>query len=503
MHTVELYAQVRRYVAVDHNSQRAAARHFGISRDMVAKMLENAQPPGYRRSAPVLRPKLDPFLAWIHTTLKEDQQKNRKQRHTARRIFERLRDEHGYLGGYTVVKDVVREHERHHRDMFVPLVHPPGHAQVDFGEGVVVVGGVEQKGHFLCMDLPHSDTPFVMIFPKETTEAFCLGHAEAFTWFGGVPQSILYDNTSIAVARILESGERVRAQVFGQLLSHYLFRDRFARVGKGNDKGNVENLVKYTQRTILTPIPQAADWDALNAQIRARCLKRRQDQVRGAVGTIGERLQADVAAFLPLPAAPFDCCRVVPGRVSSQSLVRFLTNDYSVPVAFGHREVLIKAYVHTVVICHGAEVIARHARSYERDRFVFNPLHYLPLIERKVGCLGQAAPLQEWILPEEFATLLRLLEARLGKAGAREYVGVLRLHEAFSPEQVHAAVRAALGLGAISYDGVKHCLLAALEHRTPRLDLAHYPHLPLAEVATTDPIAYNDLLMAVAAEVTP
>ena len=218
-------------MVVDRHSQREAARYFGISRDMVAKMVANAQLPGYRRSAPVARPKLEPFLAWIAETLVADQKKHRKQRHTAKRIFERLRDEHGYTGGYTVVKDVVREHELHHREMFVPLVLPPGHAQVDFGEPVVVVGGEEQKGHFLAMDLPHSDAPFVMIFPKETTEAFCLGHVEAFAWFGGVPQSILFVNTKIAVARILDTGERVRSQVFNQLVSHYLFRDRFARVG--------------------------------------------------------------------------------------------------------------------------------------------------------------------------------------------------------------------------------------------------------------------------------
>ena len=497
MHTVDIYAQVRRYVAVDHHSQRAAARYFGVSRSMVSKMMENAQPPGYRRTSRVVRPRLDPFMAWITETLTADQGKHRKQRHTAQRLFERLRDEHGYTGGATVVRDVVREHKVRGQEMFVPLVHPPGHAQVDFGEAVVIVGGVEQKGHFLAMDLPHSDAPFVMIFPRETTEAFCLGHAQAFAWFDGVPQSILYDNTSIAVARILATGERVRTQVFSQLLSHYLFKDRFARVGKGNDKGNVEGLVKYTQRTILTPVPQAADWDALNVQIRDRCVRRRDETVRGADRTIGERLRDDRAAFLPLPTVPFDCCRVVPGRVTSQSLVRLETNDYSVPVAFGHRQVLIKVYVHDVVICHGTEVIARHTRSHERHLMIFDPLHYLPLIERKVGCLDQAAPLAAWKLPEAFAVLRRLLETRMAKEGSREYVGVLRLHDGFSAAQVHDAVCAALRLRAISYDGVKQCLLSALEGRPPRLDLEHYPYLPLVEVATTDPMAYNDLLMAV------
>ena len=387
MHTVELYAHVRRQVMVEGASQRATARQFGISREMVKKMLRHALPPGYRRSTPATRPKLEPFLGWIEATLTADKTVHRKQRHSAKKIFDRLKAEHNYTGGYTVVKDVVREYERRTREMFVPLIHPPGDAQVDFGEAVVVVGGVEQKGHFLAMDLPHSDAPFVEIFPKETTEAFCQGHVDAFAFFGGVPRSILYDNSVIAVAKIMADGERKRTRVFDQLVSHYLFRDRFARVAKGNDKGNVEGLVKYTQRTILTPIPHAPSWEALNAMIRGRCVARRADRVRGSELTIGERFAADQSALLPLPAAPFDCCQVIPGRVSSQSLVRFARNDYSAPVAHGYREVLIKAYVHEVVLCHGSEVIARHLRSYEREVMVFDPLHYLPLIERKPGCL--------------------------------------------------------------------------------------------------------------------
>jgi transposase len=498
MHTVELYAHVRRQVMVEGASQRATARQFGISREMVKKMLRHALPPGYRRAAPATRPKLEPFLGWIEATLIADKTVHRKQRHSAKKIFDRLKAEHNYTGGYTVVKDVVREYERRTRELFVPLIHPPGDAQVDFGEAVVVVGGVEQKGHFLAMDLPHSDAPFVEIFPKETTEAFCQGHVDAFAFFGGVPRSILYDNSVIAVAKIMADGERKRTRVFDQLASHYLFRDRFARVAKGNDKGNVEGLVKYTQRTILTPIPHAPSWEALNAMIRSRCVARRADRVRGSELTIGERFAADQAALLPLPAAPFDCCQVIPGRVSSQSLVRFARNDYSAPVAHGYREVLIKAYVHEVVLCYGSEVIARHLRSYDREVMVFDPLHYLPLIERKPGCLDQAAPLAGWNLPEDFATLHRLLASRLAKQGARDYISVLRLHEAFRADQVHAAVCAALRLGAISYDAVKHCLLAALEGRPAKLDLIHYPHLPQAEVACTDPAAYNDLLVEMA-----
>ncbi len=187
-------------------------------------------------------------------------------------------------------------------------------------------------------------------------------------------------------------------------------------------------------------------------------------------------------------------CAKRPGRVSSLSLVRYRGNDYSVPVAYGHREVLIRGYVDRVVISCGVETIARHSRSYEREDLVFDPLHYLPLIERKIGALDQAAPLRGWALPEAFATLRRLLEARMGKAGKREYVQVLRLMETFRSADVEAAVREALRLGAIGVDAIKHLLLCRIERRPARLDLDLYPYLPRAEVATTSPGSYMTLL---------
>ena len=180
-----------------------------------------------------------------------------KQHHTAKRIFERLRDEHGFAGGYTVVKDHVRLCLARGRETFVPLAHPPGHGQVDFGEAVGVIGGVRQKIHFFCMSLPQSDACFVKAYPRETTEAFLDGHVSAFAFFGGVPLSLLYDNLKIAVARICGDGKRQPTQAFTELLSHYLFADRFGRPGKGNDKGKVEGLVKYARANFLTPIPDA------------------------------------------------------------------------------------------------------------------------------------------------------------------------------------------------------------------------------------------------------
>ncbi len=494
MYTVELYLRVRRACHVEGLSERGAARRFGLARETVRKMLRHSEPPGYRRRQPPKRPKLDPFTAIIDRILEEDRAVHRKQRHTAKRIFERLRDEHGFTGGRTIVKDYVRERRRRLKEMFVPLAHPPGHAQADFGEADAIIGGVKHRAHFFVMTLPHSDASFVVAYPSATVEAWLDGHNRAFAFFGGVPQSILYDNDKCLVARILPDGTRQRTRSFSGLLSHYLFTDRYGRPGKGNDKGNVEGVVGLARRNYMTPLPRFPSWQAFNADLEERCRARQGDVLRGHRESIGERLERDCVALMVLPPTPFDACDKLAARVNSLSLVRYRTNDYSVPVAYGHREVWIRGYVDEVVIGCGAEVIARHPRSYEREDMVFDPIHYLPLLEQKVGALDQAAPLAAWDLPEAFATLRRLMEARMGKAGKREYVQVLRLLESFDLRELHGAVKDALRLGAIGYDAVKHLVLCRIERRPPKLDLDVYPYLPRAKVATTAAATYMSLL---------
>ena len=364
----------------------------------------------------------------------------------------------------SVVKDYVHARRQRQREMFVPLRHEPGHAQVDFGEALAVIGGEERKIHFFAMDLPHSDGCLVQAYPSESTEAFCEGHNVSFEFFGGVPRSILYDNLKLAVARILGDGRRLRTRIFSEQQSYYLFADRFGRPGKGK----VEGLVGYARRNFMVPIPHAASFAELNAQLLECCRRRLNDRLRGHDETIGERLVRDQAALLPLPATPYEACEKKSARVSSLSLVRYRGNDYSVPTAYGHREVLVRGYVHEVVIACAAEEVARHPRSYEREDFVFNPLHYLALLERKIGALDQAAPLVGWALPEEFATLRRLLEARMGKPGKREFVQALRLLEVFRPDDVLAGVREAIARGVIGFDAVKHLVLCRIERRPPR-----------------------------------
>ncbi len=466
MYSVDVYLRVRRAVMVEGKSIREVSREFGLHRDTVRKILAYSVPPGYRRQTPPRRPKLEPFTG----------------------VIDRI-----------IVKDYVRENRRQTKEMFVSLSHAPGQAQCDFGEALVVIGGVERKAHCFVLDLPHSDGCFVKAYPSETTEAFLDGHVSALSFLGGVPRSILYDNTRLAVAKILGDGRRQRTRSFTELQSHYLFEDRFGRPGKGNDKGKVEGLVGYSRRNFLVPVPSFESFDALNAYLERRCLERMDAQLRGHTETIGQRMERDLDALLPLPPVAYDACDKQAGRVSSLSLVRYRTNDYSVPVAYGYRDVLVRGYVDAVVISCGSEVIARHPRSYDRDDFVYDPIHYLPLLERKPGALDQAAPLQGRALPDEFGTLRRLMESRMGRQGKREFVKVLRLLETFNQQEVHAAVKDSIRLGALSFDAVKHLVLCQLEGRPPRLDLELYPYLPRVRVSTTSAGDYMTLLSGRAA----
>ena len=422
----------RAWARVAGRSNNGAARVFGLSRDTIAKMCRYSAPPGYVRSKAPERPKLGPLVPVIDAILEADKTAPPKQRHTAKRIFERLRIEYGFAGGYTVVKDYVRLARTRSREVFIPLAHPPGHAQVDFGECIGVIGGVRMKLHVFCFDLPQSDACFIKAYPAETTEAFLDGHVSAFAFFGGVPVSILYDNLKIAVARILGDGKRQRSHAFTELVSHYLFEDRFGRPGKGNDKGKVEALVKYSRANFLTPVPHVPSFEAVNAALEERCRVRQAERAGRHEQTIGERLVADQAVLRPLPEAPFEPCDKRPAKVSSTALVRYRMNDYSVPTAYGFRDVLVKGFVDQVAIICGADEIARHSRIYGRGQFVFDPKHYLALLEQKPGALDQAAPLQSWTLPEPLQHLRRLLEVRMGNRGKREFIQVLRLMEVFS-----------------------------------------------------------------------
>ncbi len=492
---MNLWTQVRRHVLVERHSKRSACVRFGIHWQTLNKMLEHPAPPGYRRPKVPRAKKIDPVLGVLHAWLEADRQAPPKQRQTARRLYERLRDEHGFDGKATVVKDAVRAWKRVHREAYVPLSHLPGEAQVDFGEAVVDLDGERVKVCLFVMSLTYSDAVFVKAYPRECTESFQDGHVQAFAFFGGVPGRISYDNTRIAVKRIIGAHERELTDAFLRLQSHYLFEAHFCRVRRANEKGHVENLVGYARRNFLAPVPRVRSFTELNARLASGCRAEFDRQLRGKSGTKGQRLDEERGHLRTLPAEAFEVRRVASVRANSLSLIRFDRNDYSVPVAWAHHGLTAVGGIETVRVLARDQVVAEHPRDWGRESVRYDPVHYLALLERRPGALDFARPLEQWDLPPCFGILRRRLEADWpqGSHGTRLFIGVLRLLEQATVGELKRAVQRALELGTPMPDAVKVILEGQRETPLAMFSLDGRPHLAHVHVAEPDLAAYAAL----------
>lgn len=486
------WTEIRRKVLVEGASKRSVMADYAMAHRTLQKILSSAEPGTYTGAERRQKPKLGPFLGVIDQILEDDRHAPPKQRHTARRIFERLRDEHGYAGGITQVQDAVARAKRHSKEVFVPLSHPPGRAQFDFGEATVEIGGVRQKAALGVMTLPYSDVYFVSAYPRECTETFQAAHVAAFEFFGAVPVKTDYDNTTIAVRKVM-GRERELTREFLRLESHFLFDHRFCHVGRGNEKGHVENHVGYVRRNLLVPVPSFPGYSALNDYLAACCYADLFRRVRGKAETKAERLEADRLVMLGLPASTFEPRRVEQTSVNSLSLVRFDRNDYSVPTDYAHHPVTAVGSIDQVRICCGTEVVATHRRRWDKEQVTFDPRHYLALLERKPGAFDHARPLEGWALPECFWLLRRRLEADLGPKGTREFIKTLRLLERASVAELAQAVTQALQIGATGSDAVACILHHRRERPVGLFSLDGHPQLKLFAIDPPDLGAYRVL----------
>jgi transposase len=492
------WAEIRRRVLADGLSGRAACREYKIHWKTLRKILDNPEPPGHRRTKPRRPSVLEPLLPVVHQILEDDKKAPKKQRHSARRIFDRLRAEHGYQGGLTTVKDAVRAWRRRTAEVFVPLAHPPGQAQADFGQAEVILDGQPATVAVFVMSMPYSDAIFTCAFPRECTEAFLEGHVRAFAFFGGVPRRISYDNSKIAVARITGTRDRRLSGEFLRLKSHHLFEDHFCLVRRPNEKGHVETLVGFARRNFLVPVPVAhGGLEGLNARLEADCHADLARRLRGKPASKAELLAEERAAMLPLPSGAFLAARVEQPTADSLSLVRFDTNDYSVPTAYAHRAVTVVAGVDDVRIVADDLTVARHPRDWGRHQVTYDPVHYLALLERKPGALDFAAPLEGWELPVCFGVLRRRLEAEFGGPGTRQFIKVLRLLERAGLAELTRAVARALELGVADADAVRLVLEHRREEPVGLFCLDGRPHLKLVGVPAPDISAYASLTAGV------
>jgi len=490
---MEQWIELRRKIRNQDVPLRQLERETGINRQTLRKIRDNSQPPGYRRSKSIDKPKIGPYLDRIKDLIKPENQEHKKQYYTAKKVLEILQSE-GFTGGYTIVKDAIRQIKKTSKEVFMPLSQPPGEAQVDFGHALANFNGTLKKVVFFVMSMVHSDAMFVMAFPRECTESFLESHVRAFDFFGCVPKRISYDNTRVAVTKILTNHNRKHTAEFKRIISHYLFEPHFCNVRRPNEKGIVEGSVKYSRLNFMVPVPQVKDYDDLNKLLRDCCRSDLNRILRGKRSlTKSQLLAEDRIAAIALPDDKFDYRKSTSTFASSQSLVRYDTNDYSVPVSSAHHQVTIKASVRFIEVFRQDDLIAMHRRCWDRECQIFDPMHYLELLERKPGALDHARPLEDWQLPLCFDTYRKLLETHRDN-GTKEYIQILLLLKKYSVSQIAKAIGKALNYRVYSYDGVRQFLLTREDYVFTSFSLAGRDHLRGVTVKETQVASYGSLV---------
>jgi transposase len=495
---------IRRAYYLEGKSKRQIAREHNHSRKTVDKAVDNQPPRPYRLSKTKPSPVFGAFRARADELLAENVHLPRKQQYTGHKIYELLQVE-GYQGSEARVRLHVSQWNKAHTApaLFLPLEFEPGQdAQVDWGEAIAIIGGVRQTVQVFVMWLSYSRRRFVMAFPSQKQESFFYGHVSAFAHFGGVPARISYDNLSTAVRLMVEGRVRREQRQFVAFRSYYLYESHFCQPAAGWEKGGVEASVGFSRRNFLVPIPTVASFEELNMQLGQACLKDDQRRVSRQAETIGQMGERERPLLRRLPPYDYDCCVTTSAHLNGYSMITFETNRYSAPVNRARREVIVKAYPFHLDILDGTTLLARHRRSYEREQDLFEPLHYLPLLEQRPGAFDYARPMRQWRKdwPESYHQMLRRLREQWPESGrgVQEFVRVLRLHEQYPAHLVQQAIEQALAYGCPHLDGVLLCLhqLTAEANPPASLDLTEHPHLQAIGMQPIDLRQYEQLLHA-------
>jgi transposase len=463
-------------------SIREISRMTGWSRQTVRKVLAApAEPPIYNLSRARPSPVMDPYLDIVKAWLEADETAPRKQRHTARRIYDRLVDEHGFTGSEVTVRRAVAKLRGKRVEAFVPLEAPWGRImQADFGGAVVTIAGERADVALFCMRSKASKVPFAVALPSEKLECFLEGHALAFDFFGAVPQEVWYDNPKTAVTKILSGPHRVEHERLSALRAHYLFDSQFCSPARGNEKGSVENLVGYVRRNALVPHTRSfASMEQLNAHLRSWC---ERERTRHA-----DAWELDSAAMHPLSSFAFRASVSGPVVVSKTSMVTVDRSRYSVPVAFVGRTLRSERFTDRVEVYDGAVRIATHTRSRQRGATVLDLAHYLDAFERKPRAALSCAALHT---ADPVFTAARDMALRSAD-GHRTFASVLLLAREIGLERLADALRQAIRTGSVTPERVRQIALNA-DHNTPapiRVPDSLVIELPAANVACYDELA--------------
>lgn len=491
------------------------ARRFNLDPRTVKKMTLLPAPPGYRMKQPRPLKGLATHLEFIEQMLVDDVGKHRKQRLTAARIYEILSADPEFSGSERAVRSLVARLRHHYKEVFVPLLQPKSRAQVDFYEALVIMDGVERKAFCFDMALSYSDAVFSMAFPFQKREAWLEGHRQAFIFFGGVPQEIVYDNDSALVSKLLSGHTRKVTEEFQRLQCFYCFKPDFCNPYKGHEKGIVENANKYLQQHFFTPYPRVRDFYELNGKLDLWCRDYLGTTAKGKQNTRGELLAEERESFLPLPPGEFEACITRPRMSNELSLVNFDNVRYSVPDTYAHRQdLIVKGFWDRIEIyTREGEFLANHPRRYENHAEELDPFHYLTTLWKKPGALDHGRPFAGFELPQCFHDLRTRLESEAeieaqgnnpdklrGKGGrhrgTKEFVRIVKLLLEFSLPDLTRAVARSLRLGHPEYEVIRSYCYPEESPEVELFSLAGREHLELYKVKMPQLESYECLLNA-------
>ncbi len=502
MLSMDDFERIRRLVLVEGASQREVAKQLGVARKSVRKAIERASPIEYTLKAPRACPILDSFKLIIDAWLDQDRQAPRKQRHSGARVHERLVAEYGFQGSLRSVSSYVsgRRKAAIPSPVFAPIDYPPGfEIQIDWGEGAVILNGHSTVLFFFCARLPFSKATFVRAYAKDDMPSFLDAHNHLFQYLHGVPGQLAYDNLKSAVIKVLTGRKRVLNRRLIELKSHYLFQTRFCNVASGNEKGHVENSVKRTERTYLTPVPQVTDLVELNVLLITNCVHDLQRVCKHTGKTYGELLDQETPLFRGLPVDPFLACVVEPARIDKQSTVVHNRCRYSVPVRYARQHSRLRIHAERLEVLVGDQIVVSHERG-DPGQWRLEFEHYIPLLDRKPGWLESALPFQKVRENPTLIVLRRELEFRHGECGMRQFITILQLVENHTWEVLLAAIERCVQRRVFHEQAI---LLELQSHATQQespalpyagLDLSDRPQLAQCGLGLRSLSIYDELL---------
>ena len=407
--SVDVYKEIRRLQLEGITSQRAAAQQLGISRNTVKKYWEGNSVPWdrkeYSRDPAVMTPDVVQFITSCLD--EDDRERVKKQRHTARRIYQRLVDECSFTGSESSVRNVVHDMRaaRKETKVFVPLRFAPGEAvQIDWGEATVYINGEKLVVNLFCARLCHSCAPYVIAYKRQNLESFLDAIIRTFQYYGGVPRRVIFDNARVAV----KSGFGAHAAAqddYSQLSAHYGFAPVFCNPASGNEKGLVENLVGYIRRNVCVPLPKVKNLEELNGKLLEKCVHYLEHKVDSRPAPVGVMLEEDRQCLQALPRYTPDVSKRAYPTVSRYSTVLFETNAYSVPCRYTGKSTTLKAYPNHIEVWISGSLVARHERLFGRKGESLDLQHYLPILAQKGRAIRYARPVQNAV-PAEFLNWL-------------------------------------------------------------------------------------------------